>query len=335
MKLVRTFYAAATKDELLGPVFAKVDLEAHFPIMDEFWSIVLLNEGNYTRNAFDRHVGLGIDAQHFERWLKIFNATVDRLFSGEKAELAKQRAASIAWIFRSKLGLKETKRLHWIQHVPFEGLGLIESWAKQNDYVLTCTRVHANEKFPDTNDFDVLVVLGGPMGAYEDDLYPWMREEKALIKKAIDEKKTVIGICLGAQLIAAVLGARVYRNAHKEIGWMPVWLTDAAKNHPLGAALEKQFITFHWHGDTFDLPQGATHLWQSEGCAQQGFLYHDHVLAMQFHPEVNAEAVKKMYDHEKEDATPGPFVQEEMIAVTENGNASNLSVLLNWLVLKK
>ncbi len=103
--LVRSFYAKATTDELLAPIFEGLDLEAHFPVMFDFWATILLGEGSYRGNAFEKHVKLSLQQIHFTRWMALFEGTVDEHFTGEKAELAKQRANSIGWIFKSKLGL--------------------------------------------------------------------------------------------------------------------------------------------------------------------------------------------------------------------------------------
>ena len=103
-----------------------------------------------------------------------------------------------------------TYRVHYIQHVPYEGLGYIEKWVKDNGYNLTVTRIYEDYKFPDQDDFDMLVIMGGPMGTYEEDSYPWLKDEKLFVRKAIDSGKAVLGICLGSQIIANALGAAVY-----------------------------------------------------------------------------------------------------------------------------
>uniref|UniRef100_UPI0035623CEA type 1 glutamine amidotransferase n=1 Tax=Pontiella sp. TaxID=2837462 RepID=UPI0035623CEA len=108
--------------------------------------------------------------------------------------------------------------LHWLQHVPFEGLGTIEQWAADHGAEITCTRLYAGDALPDLNSFDRLVVMGGPMGIHDHGEHPWLVEEKRFIKQAIDANKTVVGICLGAQLMADALGAEVYPGPHKEIG---------------------------------------------------------------------------------------------------------------------
>jgi GMP synthase-like glutamine amidotransferase len=134
-------------------------------------------------------------------------------------------------------------RIHYLQHVPFEGLGSIETSLLQFGHTITCTQMFSNKPLPSIDEFDCLIVMGGPMGANDDDQLSWLGPEKVLIRQAIDSGKRVLGICLGAQLIAAVLGARVSRNAHREIGWFEIRRTEEAAEHPLGAVLpDKRFI---------------------------------------------------------------------------------------------
>lgn len=135
------------------------------------------------------------------------------------------------------------------------------------------------------------------MGIYDNQLYPWLNEEKSFIRSAIEAGKTVIGICLGSQLIADVLGAKVYANHQKEIGWFNLELTEDGRNEALLAGYEDNFQVFHWHGDTFDLPKGSKRLFQSETTANQAFLYNKKVLGLQFHFEVTLNSLQDMVKH--------------------------------------
>jgi GMP synthase-like glutamine amidotransferase len=189
-------------------------------------------------------------------------------------------------------------RLHYLQHVPFEGLGSIESWAIARACPITVTRLYANDAFPPLADFDLLVVLGGPMGVDETDTYPWLTAEKHFIKTAIHDEKSVLGICLGSQVVADVLGARVYRNAHEEIGWFPVRINPEVCQTSLLNHLPPQVTLFHWHGDTFDLPEQAIRLGSSEVCLNQGFSWQDRVLGLQFHLEATPDSVSAMLREE-------------------------------------
>ena len=171
-------------------------------------------------------------------------------------------------------------KVHGIQHVPFEGLGYIEEWANAHDAEITCTRFFADEKLPTFDSVDGLVVMGGPMNIHDHDLYPWLVTEKTFIKKMIDAGKPVLGICLGAQLIADVQGAEVYPGPQKEIGWFPIRRTPDAPEW-----LPETFPVFHWHGDTFDTPQDAVRIASSDAYQNQGFIFNDNVVALQFHIE--------------------------------------------------
>lgn len=188
-------------------------------------------------------------------------------------------------------------RMQLFQHVPFEGPGSIADWVGERGHTLSRTAFFSGAMPPPTAEFDWLVVMGGPMGVGDEDAYPWLAAEKRVIYEAITAGKRVLGICLGAQLIASVLGARVYPGDHKEIGWYPVTLTPAGTADPVGAALAGEGPVFHWHGDTFDIPEGALHLVASEVCAHQAFRYDTRVVGLQFHLEMNPESLNGMIRH--------------------------------------
>jgi len=201
-------------------------------------------------------------------------------------------------------------RIHYLQHVPFEGPGYIAEWADDKGHTLSATHLFDTGSLPATTDFDWLVIMGGPMGVYDEEAYPWLREEKAFIRSAINAGKTIVGICLGSQLLAEALGALVYRNPQKEIGWFPVSLTADAKEHRLLAGLADSFPVFHWHGDTFDLPRGATHLLSTIACKNQAFSYGNNILGLQFHLEATPETLHEMVDHgQAELKEAGQYIQ--------------------------
>jgi GMP synthase-like glutamine amidotransferase len=207
-------------------------------------------------------------------------------------------------------------RLHYLQHVPFEDAANVAVWARRRGHSVTRTRLFAGEPLPRCETFDWLAVMGGPMSTRDHDAFPWLAGEKELIREAIDRRMPVLGICLGAQLAAEVLGAAVTRNREREIGWFPVWLTDSGRRSELLAALPERFLAFHWHGDTFDVPPGALHLAESEACRNQAFQYEDHVLGLQFHLDYSVESIQKMTAHCQDELVGGPFVQtaQEMLA---------------------
>ncbi|QLE59078.1 type 1 glutamine amidotransferase [Nostoc sp. TCL26-01] len=206
--------------------------------------------------------------------------------------------------------------IHYLQHVPFETPASIEQWAIHNQHSLWATRFYANDSLPEIDTLDWVVVMGGPMNIYEDDKYPWLTAEKRFIEQAINQGKTVIGICLGSQLIADVLGSKVYQGEYKEIGWFPIQLTQAAKDSTIFGSLPQQLDVFHWHGDTFDLPAGATRLAYSEACQNQAFLYDKKVLALQFHLESTKDSVRQIIGNCLDELVEGKYIQaaEQMLS---------------------
>ena len=154
--------------------------------------------------------------------------------------------------------------------------------------------------------------MGGPMNIYEEDRFPWLTREKIFIKDAIDSGKIVLGVCLGAQLIASVLGAKIHKNQYPEIGWFNVWLTDAARKSRVFRRLPERFTVFHWHGDTFDLPPGATWIAESDACRNQAFEYGGgRVIGLQFHLDTTLESIQRLVEHCGNELVPGEYVQSE------------------------
>ncbi len=223
-----------------------------------------------------------------------------------------------------------------LQHVPFEGPAAIADWAKRRGHSLAVSRLYAEDSLPALADVGRVVVMGGPMGVGDTAKYPWLAAEQAFIAGAVAAGKSVVGVCLGAQLIAAALGARVYRNAHKEIGWFPVRLTEQAKALDLCDGLAAEQSVFHWHGETFELPPGAVHLATSEACVHQAFLLDERVLGLQFHLELTPESLAEICDHCADDIVPARWVQTaaEMRAADPDlyaGIGRTLEVLLDRL----
>ena len=205
-----------------------------------------------------------------------------------------------------------SQRIHCFLHVEFENLGCINDWIDQNNHILTYTRFYEDYLIPEPEDYDWLIIMGGPMGIYDEEQYHWLIDEKKAIKKAIDHNKVVLGICLGSQLIADALGERVYRNSEKEIGWFEIDLTDQAKtNHLFGNNTVEKMMVFHWHGDTYNLPVNSKHLAYSTCCINQAFLYKESVLGLQFHLEVTEQSIKKMIEHCGKELIVGRYIQSE------------------------
>ncbi len=184
-------------------------------------------------------------------------------------------------------------RIHVLQHVSHEDPGSLASVFAAHDVIPSVTKLYDNDPLPASDAFDMLLVLGGPMNVYERERYPWLVAETACIGEALHAGKAVLGLCLGAQLMAVALGGRITRNAHREIGWWPVETLPDARDDARAACFPARFTTFHWHGDTFSLPPGAVPLFRSEGCAHQGFAWGPRAVGLQFHPEITAEAVEE------------------------------------------
>jgi len=159
-------------------------------------------------------------------------------------------------------------------------------------------------------NFDWLIIMGGPMGVYDDRRYEWLTQEKKFIEKALNSNKVVLGICLGAQLIADVLGSRIYKNRYKEIGWFPVKLRDYVLEHQHTNSIKNEFMAFHWHGDTFDIPKGAIHLAESNGCGNQAFTYGKRIIGLQFHLESSEDSIKNLFDNCIDDIEEGKYIQQ-------------------------
>jgi len=171
------------------------------------------------------------------------------------------------------------------RHVPFEDLGRIEPVLRSANLRVRYIDLFDNPaRLPALDSAGGLILMGGPMSANDD--LAWLKRELELVAEACRRRLPVLGICLGAQLIARALGARVYRNPVKEIGWYPVYFTEAAASDPLFCGLAGPETVFHWHGETFDLPQGAVWLARSEACPHQAFRWGSAVYGLQFHLEV-------------------------------------------------
>jgi GMP synthase (glutamine-hydrolysing) len=172
-----------------------------------------------------------------------------------------------------------------LRHVHFEDLGAFAPALRSAGYDMAYLDAGIDDiGAADAGRCDLLVVLGGPIAAYEEDVYPFLRDELRLIERRLALGRPLMGICLGAQLIARALGARVYPSGGKEIGFAPIRLNEAGLSSCL-APFADDPMTLHWHGDTFDLPQGATLLASTNQCRNQAFTMGPHVIGLQFHPE--------------------------------------------------
>lgn len=183
-----------------------------------------------------------------------------------------------------------SKSLLVLTHAAFEGPGSIAHWASRRNVSFAELALYKNTPFPALEEFSALIVMGGPMSVHDESDYPWLVAEKQFIAQAIAAGKKVLGICLGAQLIAHVMGAEVSKNTYPEIGWFPIRFTEQALARQEFPA---ELTVIHWHGDTFAIPQGYTLLASSEACQNQGFLSpNGQVLGLQFHMELDRAAMQ-------------------------------------------
>lgn len=199
--------------------------------------------------------------------------------------------------------------IHCFIHVPFEGLGNIEPWLEKQGYGIATTRLYDCQKLPEQADVDMLIVMGGPMSVNDNHEYPWLVAEKAFIYEVIAAGKPVLGICLGAQLIASALGSKVYRSEHKEIGWFPIRGVDTQGESNF--QFPQTEVVFHWHGETFDLPTGAVCLAQSAGCRYQAFQVGSSVVGLQFHLETTLATAKSLVENCRDELVEGKYIQSE------------------------
>ena len=192
--------------------------------------------------------------------------------------------------------------------MPFEGAGAVEPWLRAFGAEVTCTRFFESRAcLPAVEDVDLLVVMGGPMSVNDEDTAPWLVDEKRFVRQAVERGTRVLGVCLGAQMIASAMGARVFRHAHKEIGWFPVFST-TAETGAGRLAFPNELMAFHWHGETFDLPRGALHLARSAACEHQAFQIGAHVIGLQCHLEFTPDTTTALARHCREELVPSTWV---------------------------
>lgn len=199
-------------------------------------------------------------------------------------------------------------RTHVLQHVPFEGLGSIDAWLAARDAEVTWTRFFESPALPDPESPDLIIALGGPMSVNDEAALPWLADEKRFLREAVQAQRPVLGICLGAQLIASALGAAVRPGTDKEIGWFEI---EATSDRREDFRLPERTLVFHWHGETFELPPGAVRLARSAGCENQAFQIGDNVIGLQFHLETTPESLDAIVSNCRAELVEARFVQSE------------------------
>ena len=216
-------------------------------------------------------------------------------------------------------------RAHFLQHVPFEGLGSIQDWLDKAGYSVTSTRFFESDDLPDPDAIDVLIVMGGPMSVNDETEFPWLVKEKTFVRAVMDRGTPVVGVCLGAQLIASSLGAVVKPGEEKEIGWFSI---NAEKHGSEFSSRDDVFSfpeteeVFHWHGETFDLPAGAVRLASSSACLNQAFQWGERVIGLQFHLETTPQSAAAIVNNCREELETGRAVSRYVQTETEILGAS-------------
>lgn len=212
------------------------------------------------------------------------------------------------------------KRAFALQHIESEEMGHTEEWLHKHGYSVRRIRLYDGDTLPNAQDVDFLVVLGGPMSVNDTADYPWIAKEVAFLKEVLKRPVPVLGICLGAQLLAKALCANIIKSQEKEIGWYPIKAHQDAHTAIPGFELPESLTVLHWHGESFELPSDTTLLASSEGCRNQAFCLKPYQVGLQFHLEADDAAVRTMLEHSKKDMVDaGPFLQSEITLIKNTG----------------
>lgn len=202
-------------------------------------------------------------------------------------------------------------RVQIFQHVPYEGPAAIEPYLIKRGHKVEVIQWFAGQLPEAITETDALIVMGGPMSVSDEESFPWLKLEKAAIAEALRLDVPLLGICLGAQLLAEVLGAQVNPMGYREIGWFPVETNQEFLDQPLGNSFPKRFTPLQWHGDSFDIPAGCISLGSSQACKNQGFIYSKKQIGLQFHLEFDQSSVQRLATNAADELDGTEFVQSE------------------------
>ena len=224
-------------------------------------------------------------------------------------------------------------KILFVTHASFEQPGSIESWAKKHNHETQEVKPYNGEKLPAIDEYDMLVVMGGPQSPIEIDKSPYLKDEIDLIKQALKQKKRMVGVCLGAQLIAEALGAKTERSPNKEIGMYPVELLGDAAIDPVFSDFPAKFDVMHWHSDMPGIVDGINLLAKSEGCPRQIFRFGDRVYGFQCHFELTKELVEGMVKHCGSDMMAGKYVMtpDQLISLNYSKINAQMDKVLDYL----
>lgn len=194
-------------------------------------------------------------------------------------------------------------QVYSLEHANFEDPVHITAWLSDHHIPVSHIRLFEYDTLPDPGTVGILLVMGGPMNIYEEGLYPWLPREKAFIRDVINLGKPVLGVCLGGQLLADLLGGVVTKSSHPEYGWHTIQRNSAFKDLPIShrLCLPETVEVFQWHQDTFSLPPGSIHLYSSVSCQNQAFMYTDRVIGLQFHPEMDRSTIQGFLTHSSDE----------------------------------
>ena len=222
-------------------------------------------------------------------------------------------------MLKSEQKRKAAASVTLLQHIHCETPGIISDCLQSANIDMRFVRTFERNPIPSNLDTRAgLIVMGGPMSVYDHEQFPFLLEEQRLIEKALKDDKPVLGVCLGSQLLAATLGAEVKSGAQKEIGWHPVTLTEDAATDALWKELPARFTAYHWHGDVYDLPQGAVSLASSELTPCQGFRYGTNAYGFLFHMEVTEKIIENMVAEFQDELEEQCITAESIIQKTRD-----------------